>query len=195
MNQDHVEEELLQRHFDGDLGPAQAGPVDRHLAHCSECRKRRQSLATLHDLIGMAADDAASGVDFEAAFARIERGVREQGPAPLGERVSIKVQDLHEQRPVRLWVPAATALAAAAAALIVLRGPAAEQSAPTAPAGPPTEVASPRPKPKTERIAYAAVSSEIEQVDFGGKPGTVFEIALADGVSTPVVWINDDEQQ
>jgi hypothetical protein len=31
------------------------------------------------------------------------------------------------------------------------------------------------------------------QVDFGSNTGTVFEIALADGASTPVVWINDEE--
>jgi hypothetical protein len=37
-------------------------------------------------------------------------------------------------------------------------------------------------------------NSEISQVDFGNSNGTVFEIALADGVSTPVVWINDDPQ-
>jgi anti-sigma factor RsiW len=194
VTQDHVEEELLQRHFDGDLGPAQAGPVDRHLAHCEECRGRRQALSRLHDLIGMAVDDAACDVDFEAAFGRIERGVREQPAPALLERVSVSVQDLREQRPARLWIPAAAAVLAAAAALaLVLRGPAAEQPAPGVGAEP--QLASPQPKPKTEPIAYAAVSSEIEQVDFGGKAGTVFEIALADGTSTPVVWINDDEQE
>lgn len=35
--------------------------------------------------------------------------------------------------------------------------------------------------------------SEVVQVDFGASSGTVFEIALADGASTPVVWINDED--
>jgi hypothetical protein len=116
----------------------------------------------------------------------------------LRERVSVSVQDLHEQQPRRLWVGAAAAgLAAAAAALIALRGPANDGPAAPSPSAPGVETApqAAQPPKKTERIAYAAVSSEIEQVDFGGKPGTVFEIALADGVSTPVVWINDDVQE
>jgi hypothetical protein len=37
-------------------------------------------------------------------------------------------------------------------------------------------------------------NSEISQLDFGESNGTVFEIALADGISTPVVWINDESQ-
>jgi hypothetical protein len=51
------------------------------------------------------------------------------------------------------------------------------------------------PPPPEPPPAPATGSSEIVQVDFGGNAGTVFEIALADGVSTPVVWINDDVQQ
>jgi hypothetical protein len=35
--------------------------------------------------------------------------------------------------------------------------------------------------------------SEIVHVDFGGNAGTVFDIAFADGSSTPVVWINDED--
>ena len=112
----------------------------------------------------------------------------------------MSVQDLREQRPRRLWLGAtASGLAASAAALLALRGPAAtEEPTATAPSAPPGAATGPetaRVPKKTVRIAYAAVSSEVEQVDFGGKPGTVFEIALADGVSTPVVWINDDVQE
>jgi hypothetical protein len=35
--------------------------------------------------------------------------------------------------------------------------------------------------------------SEVVDVDFGPNAGTVFDIALADGSSIPVVWINDDD--
>jgi hypothetical protein len=37
--------------------------------------------------------------------------------------------------------------------------------------------------------------SEIVQVDFGTNAGTVFEIALDAASSTPVVWINDEEEE
>ena len=38
--------------------------------------------------------------------------------------------------------------------------------------------------------ALAMASSEVVNVDFGDQTGTVFEVAVADGVSAPVVWIN-----
>lgn len=199
MESGHIEEELLHVHFDGELPPDQSGQVDRHLAQCDSCRARQRSLARLRALIVASARDDSRGVDFEAAFTNIQRGVRERPQPALRERVAVSVQDLREQRPHRLWLGAAAAgLAAAAAALLALRGPQTEEPtarAPTAPPGVTTAPETARAPKKTERIAYAAVSSEIEQVDFGGKPGTVFEIALADGVSTPVVWINDDVQE
>jgi hypothetical protein len=37
--------------------------------------------------------------------------------------------------------------------------------------------------------------SEVVEIDFGNNAGTVFEIALSDGSSTPVVWINDDDDE
>jgi anti-sigma factor RsiW len=63
----------------------------------------------------------------------------------------------------RVWLPAMGALAAAAALVMFLQG------------GPPSNA-----------------STEIEEVAFGEWGGTVFEVALADGASTKVVWINDE---
>ena len=41
----------------------------------------------------------------------------------------------------------------------------------------------------------ASSGSEVVDVDFGESTGTVFEVALDDGNSTPVVWINDEPEQ
>jgi hypothetical protein len=54
----------------------------------------------------------------------------------------------------------------------------------------PTARTAPPPKPKV-----MLANSEVVQVDFGDNAGTVFEIALAEGVSTPVVWINDELEE
>src|SRR5688572_15770614 len=129
-------------------------------------------------MVAFAAEDSARGVDFEALYGRIERGIREQRTPSLSERLSVWWRDLAEQKPGQVWVPAAAALAAAVVLVVVYRG---EPERPTA--------RRPAPKPKVA-VAAAAINSEIVQVDFGSNAGTVFEIALADGQSTPVVWIN-----
>jgi anti-sigma factor RsiW len=196
VNDDHLEEELLNRYFDGELRPARAATVAQHLERCPECSARHQALVALRGMIDMAAEESGRNVDFEALYGRIERGIREQ-PAPGWlDRVRVYWRDLSEQRPGQVWVPATALLAAAAVLLVWLNapspaaGPQAETGAGSSP--PPTAPVPPPPEPPP---APATGSSEIVQVDFGGNAGTVFEIALADGVSTPVVWINDDVQQ
>jgi anti-sigma factor RsiW len=195
INQNHLEDELLQRHFDGDLREGRAAEVDRHLQGCAECTARHRALGALHRMVEMAAEDSARGVDFDALFGRIERGIREQRTPGLAERFTVWWRDLAEQRPGQLWVPAAGALAAAVVVAVVLR----DDPAPAAPrAHTPTQAEQTGAEQPLEPARAPAVqradeiSSEIVQVDFGSSPGTVFEIALADGKSTPVVWINDD---
>ncbi len=184
MNDEHVEEELLNRYFDGDLAPAHASEVAQHIERCASCAARHRALGELQRLIGIAAEDDGRQVDFDAVFGRIEGAVRRQ-PAPgLGERVSFELHDRVERRTALLWMPAAGALAAAAALALMLRS-GNSQPAPRAVAN--------GADPVQARVAPG--SSEVEQVDFGAKTGTVFEVAVADGVSTPVVWIDDDGDQ
>lgn len=197
MNQGHLEEERLHRYFDGDLRGGEAAAVAEHLASCDECSARHRTLSSLRSMLELAAAESARGVDFDAAYARIARGVREPRPVGLGERLSLWWRDLAEQRPSRLYVPLAGTLAAAAALLVVvLRGepapsPPQARQAPAVEDAPEEQLARPAP-PRREKVMLASASSEVEQVDFGDNAGTVFEIALADGVSTPVVWINDE---
>jgi anti-sigma factor RsiW len=158
----HLEEELLQRYFDGDLLAEEATRVASHLAECEACAARHRSLTSLRVGVGVMAEERAGEVDFDALFARIERGIAEAAPASLSERVrGIRVQFGHNPR--RVWVPAMGVLAAAAALILFVRG---------------------GPVPNS--------STEIEEVAFSEWGGTVFEVALADGASTKVVWINDE---
>jgi hypothetical protein len=195
VDQEHLEDELLQRHFDGDLRAGPAAEVDRHLRGCTQCSERHRALGVLHRMVEMSAEHSAQGVDFDALYGRIERGIQQQRTPGLGERLAVWWRDLAEQRPGQIWVPAAGALAAAIVLVIVVQDEPAATSAPrahapTTPQEPAQDDLQPAPAPGAE--GAAAVSSEIVQVDFGSKPGTVYEIALANGMSTPVVWINDD---
>jgi anti-sigma factor RsiW len=196
VNAPHVEEELLQRYFDGDLRGVPAASVSQHIAACEDCQKRHLALGELHKLIVMSAEHAAVDVDFERAFANIERGTRER-PAPgLIERLSVWWRDLIEQRPEQLWAPAFGAAMAALLLVFVLRDRGSDASQEVA-ASTPKQAApiAQAPAPPAEGLpagALALANTEVVQVDFGSNAGTVYEIALAEGKSTPVVWINDD---
>jgi predicted phosphoribosyltransferase len=101
---------------------------------------------------------------------------------------------------MRVWAPAGgLALAAAAALAMVLKSSEApgEEEITARKGGIAPDVD--REKLNREEVRIAANeppaesnASEVVQVDFGSNTGTVFEIALADGASTPVVWINED---
>ena len=194
MNDKHLEEELLNRYFDGDLRPGPAATVAQHLETCSQCSERHRALVALRGMIDMAAEESSRNVDFEALYGRIERGIRERPEPGWLERLRVFWRDLSEQRPGQVWVPAAGLVAAAAVLVVWINTPAPSPASPQARV--PEVPAVPQVEPPTEPSPQAAAgNSEIVQVDFGGNAGTVFEIALADGVSTPVVWINDDVQQ
>ena len=186
MVNEPVEDELLQRYFDGELEPATAATVAQQLERDAAARGRLQALTALRGAIGRAAEDEARGVDFDALFARIEQGVLPGTPPSVAERAWWR--ERIEQRPaarVMRWMPAAGAFAAAAMILLaVLRG-----LSPHANDIDGAQGKQPSGAPAT------MPGSEVVKVDFGRNGGAVFEIALDDGNSTPVVWINDGPEQ
>lgn len=204
MSIEHVQEDALNMHFDGELAPSEAASVERHLATCGECNKRLHSMLQLREMITVSAEQAASQVDFDAMFSRIERGAKAAPMPGLMERLTIWIQESLQHNPARVWAPAGgLALAAAAAVAFVLRssGPGVDGEQEMARRGVIAEereikrekmmLAENQPKPEAVEPA-GSNASEVVQVDFGSNTGTVFEIALADGASTPVVWINED---
>ncbi len=185
MNNGHLEDELLQRYFDGELSNGSAVEVGQHLESCETCRKRHRSLERLHAFINMTVEEAAKDVDFDALYGRIESGVEEARQQQKVVSIKSWLESSRLRRPVVL---APIAIAAAAVLFFV------NQLAPT------EEVARDRRGRKRSdrtvlvdnRSPQQPQNSEVVQVDFGANTGTVFEIALAEGVSTPVVWINDE---
>lgn len=181
MTHEHISDELLQRHFDGELELEERPAVRHALSECASCNARLESLGKLQRLIRMAARDAegaASDADFQDMFARIERAAEEPVPGevlqPSGAARS------RWFRPAVMSVVAA--LAVAAAVLLMVARPDSKPTDETYGEDPDGQLA-----------ALETSHSEITHVDFGRNAGAVFDIAYEDGSSTPVVWIDDDD--
>jgi hypothetical protein len=129
----------------------------------------------------MAADDMAEGLDSDAMFRNIEAGIAKDRPGAFAW-VGAWLSEFIEHRS-QVWMPMAGAGVVAAAVLLTFYMPERQLEGSAADGQPSALVPIDGP---------GVPSSEIVQVDFGANSGTVFEIALAGGKSTPVVWINDD---
>jgi anti-sigma factor RsiW len=192
MMHEHLSDELLQRHYDGDLSSSEDAEARAHLERCAECRAQLAAFTRLTGLLQLAAADAAREADFQGMFARIERGAAaavgdgERAvpiPAARGAMTAPAIVGAPAKiRRIRPMAPALGALAIAAAAMLTVF----RQDGPTddVPAD-----------PEGEQLASLSHGrSEIVEIDFGDNAGTVFDIALADGSSVPVVWINDEDE-
>jgi anti-sigma factor RsiW len=178
----HLDDDTLQRYFDGELPMQQAQAVQKHVEQSPEAQRRLRELARLGDLIRLAAAEAAHSVDSDALFSRVEAQIQEQKQLGFGERLRLLSSEWSEHRRGVL-VPMLGAAAAAAAALAIVLVPrqAAEPSAGA--------------RPAAEQAGVAlAHGSRIENVDFGSNTGTVFEVDNQ-GVAAAVVWIADDEEE
>lgn len=188
MHTEHLTDELLQRHFDGDLDRTEAVTAQAHLDACGACTKKRVELARLSELVVAASEEIANQANFTGLFERIERGIaNERASDAHGARV---VSLAGRRRPAYATVSAVVAGFAAAAAVLLMVYRPSTKMLPDAAAPQTAPSATPQTAPP---LAITPSHSEVVQVDFGSNAGTVFDIALADGSSTPVVWINDDE--
>jgi anti-sigma factor RsiW len=174
MNLDHIEDDLLQRYFDGELSNRPLQQVKEHLDKCHVCQKRQQSLVQLHSLLAQNALNLAEQIDFNRLYGRISSEISRQKSATFSERLRAWWDSLQLWQP-QVWAPV-SALAVAGVLIAVVSISRHDKIASDRASGSPN----------------TASSSEIIRVDFGGKPGTVFEVALAEGTRTAVVWINDD---
>ncbi len=187
MNTPHLEDDLLQRFFDGDLTGESATQVSEHLDACQECSRRHGSLVRLRGLINMAAEDLAEEVDFDAVYGKVVAGIERRPAAGLLTGLRGWFDELLAKRP-QVWMPATAAAAVAAAVLITMSFPQGDETSSALP-----QHAEQRPLAPV--ATHASLKSEIVQVDFGQNIGTVFEITVTEGVSTPVIWINDDTEE
>jgi hypothetical protein len=181
-----LDDDTLQRYFDGDLSPLEASSVRNEIAASPEARARLEELRKLSEMMKAAADEFAGGLDGDALFANIQGGIANDR-AEGGERLRVVASEWFEHRKATLVSMVGVAAVAAAALLTVTRDrPAAND-----------ELARSAPAPREERRAALAANdvhgTRIENVDFGESTGTVFEIE-DQGVATAVVWIADEEE-
>lgn len=174
------EHELLSRFIDDDLAPAEQREVEGLLERDPRAAAHVEGLLAMRGLVAEAHESKLPTLDADALFAGIERRLADEAHlAPPKAEPAISLDARRRQR--RAVVPVLASLAAAAAALLVFLGPRAARDmagdAPQAEVG-----AAPGPS-----------GSQIDDVDFGGSTGTVFEIDN-EGVSAAVVWISDDEE-
>ncbi len=177
-----LDDETLQRFYDGDLSPVEERAVRARIEKEPRAQQRLADLERLSALIQVAAEEAGSTLDSDAMFADIEKRIAE------GRDRGLRVVGggwLSERR--RVLYPLMAAAAAAAIGVVTLTARDADDEA-TA-----------RSRPQHERTRYAEQmnspkfhGTRVENVDFGSSTGTVFEIE-SEGVATAVVWIADDE--
>jgi anti-sigma factor RsiW len=176
MHVEHPNPDALQRYFDGELAAAELPALQAHLATCPECKAQVAALTRLRELVTMAVADGGQQADFERMFANVERGIaagaRPAKAAPVTNLLFHKVGRLSNA------VPALGAVALAAAVLLMVYRPDAPQSGTDEP----------------YEVTAGEGHSEVVEVDFGSNAGTVFDISLSDGSSSPVVWIDDDDE-
>jgi anti-sigma factor RsiW len=187
---DHVDDEKLQRYFDGETNTGETTLVRRHLAECRACAQSLARLERLHSLFATAADVEAEGAapELEAMFAKVRAGIEQQGKAGFGERLRVLTSETIEHKR-HVWIPAMTIAAAAAVVLAVLVGKGG------------AVVVDPQPGAMAHRTGQEpaqaladARGSEVISADFAdGAAGTVFTVEGVGGEApVAVVWINDE---
>lgn len=187
-----LDDDLLQRYFDGDLSPLEERTVRARIEQDPSARRRLRELEQLSQMLGSAAKDMGAGLDSAALFAGIEADIKLNEQSGFGERLQVIAGEWSEHRRGAL-ISLGTAAAIAAAAMFVVLTPGADEADTQARSAP-----APREERKVrvaeaEPTAPVVHGSQVENVDFGRNTGTVFEVENQ-GVTTAVVWIADEEE-
>jgi anti-sigma factor RsiW len=183
MNGEHPSQELLQRYLDGELSNADHVALSAHMAGCAGCARQHASLQRLGQWVTRSIGDEAAAVDLSRMFQNIEAGIAAERTAvdvrANGSDGQPQVVPLRKTRARRFSsaAPALGALALAAAVMLMVYRP------------------DSGPGDSEEGFDEAGGVSEVTDIDFGANAGTVFDISLSDGSSTPVVWIDDDDDE
>jgi anti-sigma factor RsiW len=182
MTTPHIDDDLLQRYFDGDLPEGEADEVRRTVEASDDARAQLDRLDRLGRLMRLAADDLSLDVGTEDLYARVSQDVK------AGDRRAA-LRPIEGGRGRRMAVATGMGLALAAAVTLALLQP--WQASPGTPvAEAPVRDALPALAGGAEQPGRQG--SEVLEVDFGGNTGTVFEVQGAAGQPLAVVWINDD---
>ncbi|MBW2263133.1 MAG: hypothetical protein JRG91_14270 [Deltaproteobacteria bacterium] len=168
---------MVQRFIDGDLTPEEASGAREMMASDPELRRDAESYRRLGDLLREAADAHEQGGELESMWEKVarrldERRVDEVDPSTtavwLGEFVR------HRKR---YWIPAAGAVAAAAATLVfVMNAP---------------EV----PDVSIDLDKAASLRSRVTDISLGTASTMVIEVETDGGGTAAILWVMADEDE
>lgn len=170
-------DELVQRFLDGDLTPEEALGAREMLASDPEFRRDAESYRRLGDLLREAAGADVPGGDLEPLWQEVagrldERRVDEDGPGAT----TVWLAEFARHRK-RYWIPAAGAIAAAAAALVVMLNAA--------------EV----PEVPIDMDTAAALRSRVTDISLGTASTMVIEVETDGGGTAAILWVTADEDE
>ncbi len=182
-----IEQTLLERFHDGELPPTERARLQRHLADCTDCRRRLRALRLGGELLGEHLARATETADFSGFEQRVLAGIAESGPRSPLERLGLWLREslVHHRA---AWL---TSAAAAAAVLLLAlwwlpggSSPGGSGSAPAVDDGP---AARERP-----RVAAGAAPADndviIDSLEYAGKRSMIFTVSKND---TTVIWMVD----
>lgn len=181
---EYIDDDKLQRLFDGDLTEGEEKILRRDIAKSDLEQARVDQLGRLGDLVRLAGDDVGADIDSNALFARIEEGVA----ADKSPRLELIGNQPKRQRTI--GVVAVGLAMAAAVALVFYLMPGVDPNIAANPMDDNREVLVENDMPMIE--IHPPAGSAVEQVDFGSNTGTVFEVEGAEGQPLAVVWISEE---
>lgn len=201
MSTGELEEEKLQRYFDGELSEPEADEVRRVLEASEAERARLHRLQRLRYMVQVAAEDTSRDLDASALYERVERGIQTEDQAGAdGEDASaapylraVGGRSRRRTRRAATRLVAGGTLAAAAAVLLAVFGPWAGGKRQTRVEQPHEHGQQPAVVRDEGKKAYANAprGSKVIDYNFGTKTGTVFEVEGEGGDPVAVVWIDE----
>ncbi|MFW6087413.1 MAG: anti-sigma factor family protein [Myxococcota bacterium] len=189
MTTPQIDDDQIQRYFDGELSPAEAEALRQAIEASEEHQAKLEQLERLRSLVRMAAEEMTADLPADDLYARVKGELEAKG-----RRDNLRSIEGGASRR-RAVTGAAVGLALAAAVVLALLRPGTTDDAPVArpeTETPETAVASRQGEP--EAPTRGEQGSRVEEVDFGGNTGTVFEVEGSAGHDIAVVWIDDQEQ-
>jgi hypothetical protein len=192
-----LEDEKLQQYFDAELAEEEMSEIRAILAESEGDQRRLDALARLRELVNLAADADAEGLDSEEMFDNVRLGMRTgQSMRVIHGGAEPTREPPKSLEPWKLAAPAVM-LAIAAGVALALFGPGQTPDDSVADDDPVVEE-SPEiviDDDHSEAIVHVEPphGSEVIEVDFGENTGTVFAVEGEAGEPIAVVWITDEE--
>lgn len=182
---EHLDDDKLQRYFDGELTEGEATVMRRDIEASDLEKARIRQLERLGELMVFDAEEIASDIDSDALFASIEAGIAQEGP-----RLQL-IEGARRKQQAGVAVAVAVAIAAAVALVLLLKPPATDV-AETHPMDDDREIIVHHDETEMH-IVHPPAGSEVVRIDFGSNTGTIFQVEGNHGQPLAVVWIDEDQ--